>query len=468
MTLPQLTPEQFTYVDTKANIEALTGLVGGERGYATDTGQKGHYDAVGAAWDWGGGGGAVDSVNGQTGTVVLDYSDVGADPSGSAATAETNAKSYADGLVVGLWDDRGSYDASGGAYPSSGGSGTAGAILKGDIWTISVAGTLPTGQVAEVGDIVRALVDTPGNTQANWAITQNNIGYVAENAANKDTTMSGNESSNIVFLTAKAIYDWAVGIFSQLGHAHAASDVTSGTMATARLGSGTANSTTYLRGDQSWATVTVSGDGWNPVSWASPTRVSASSFTVAEDITGIIQKGYKLKYTDTTTKYATVYSVTFSGGVSTVTILVNTDYTIVGNPSAISWSNIESPFGFPDWFTFTTTVTCSGSMTWSTTANIGTKYRPFMNQLEIYIFHIGTTGGTASNRIYASLPVAPISPDATAKLCVTQVNDGWASTRVGCGYFESTGPRAHIYKADDSNFALSTNRAIFICGNYKY
>lgn len=36
-------------------------------------------------------------------------------------------------------------------------------------------------------------------------------------------------------------------------HNHAAGDITSGTIATARLGSGTANSTTFLRGDQTWA-----------------------------------------------------------------------------------------------------------------------------------------------------------------------------------------------------------------------
>ena len=119
----------------------------------------------------------------------LDAAAVGADLAGSAAAAYIDAKAYADGLVVGLWNDRGVFDASGGAYPTTGGSGAAGAIKKGDIWTISVAGTLPSGRVVEVGDVVRALVNAATNTAAAWAIVQNNIGYVTENSVNKSSNL---------------------------------------------------------------------------------------------------------------------------------------------------------------------------------------------------------------------------------------------------------------------------------------
>ena len=42
---------------------------------------------------------------------------------------------------------------------------------------------------------------------------------------------------------------------SSTGHTHASTDLVSGTIATARLGSGSATSTTYLRGDQTYADV---------------------------------------------------------------------------------------------------------------------------------------------------------------------------------------------------------------------
>jgi hypothetical protein len=64
---------------------------------------------------------------------------------------------------------RGAYDASGNTYPASGGSGTAGAIRAGDEWYFSVGGTLDGG-LWPIKTIAKALVDTPGQTDANWRL----------------------------------------------------------------------------------------------------------------------------------------------------------------------------------------------------------------------------------------------------------------------------------------------------------
>lgn len=97
--------------------------------------------------------------------------------------------------VTGLLDYRGSYDASGDTYPSSGGSGTSGAILKGDFWICSVAGTLNSLAVSP-GDLIIALTDTPGTTDANWDIVLHNTDL--DIYALKTTTINGHAlSSNV-------------------------------------------------------------------------------------------------------------------------------------------------------------------------------------------------------------------------------------------------------------------------------
>ena len=118
--------------------------------------------------------------------------------------------------VAGLIDLRGAFDASVNAYPSSGGSGTAGAILKGDAWVISVAGTLPTSQSVSVGDLIFALQDTPGNTQANWGRLEMNL------MAANDTTqgivelatpaevITGTDTTRAV--TAEGVHGKVVGV----------------------------------------------------------------------------------------------------------------------------------------------------------------------------------------------------------------------------------------------------------------
>jgi hypothetical protein len=107
---------------------------------------------------------------------------------------------YVDGIVVGVLKDRGNYDASVNTFPASGGSGAAGAIKKGDLWYISVAGTLGSVAVG-IGDTIRALADTPGQTASNWAVMENNLGYVPErsiDAATAKTTPVDADTMGII------------------------------------------------------------------------------------------------------------------------------------------------------------------------------------------------------------------------------------------------------------------------------
>lgn len=138
---------------------------------------------------------------------------IGAELAGAATTAETNAKSYADSLVVGLWKDQGNFDASGGTWPAAGDTIGEVAILAGFLWKVSFEGTLTGGVVVNVGDTIRALVDYAGNAANQWAVTEGNIGYVPENSASKATSFG--TKNDTLYPTTKAVDDNYLALSSQ-------------------------------------------------------------------------------------------------------------------------------------------------------------------------------------------------------------------------------------------------------------
>lgn len=95
-------------------------------------------------------------------------------------------------------------------------------------------------------------------------------------------------------------------------------------------------------------TPTITGwDGWQPANetW---TYASASTFTVTGDQTSKYTVGTKLKWTQTTVRYGEVTAVAYANPNTTVTIAVNTDYTIADSAiSANFYSYANNPVGYP-------------------------------------------------------------------------------------------------------------------------
>ena len=101
----------------------------------------------------------------------------------------------------------------------------------------------------------------------------------------------------------------------------------------------------------------VTPDGWIAAdeTW---TYASASTFTVGGDQTDKYKKGTRLKFTQTTVKYAVVIGSSYGDPNTTVTIAVNDDYTIANAAiSANYYSYTDNPQGYPHAFSFTSTLT---------------------------------------------------------------------------------------------------------------
>lgn len=85
-----------------------------------------------------------------------------------------NKKITLSSVASGVNHWRGAWNASSNTFPSSGGTGSGGDPAGGDEWYIEAGGGgAPNGFPLNEGALIKARIDSPGQTQANWIITNN-------------------------------------------------------------------------------------------------------------------------------------------------------------------------------------------------------------------------------------------------------------------------------------------------------
>lgn len=161
---------------------------------------------------------------------------------------------------------------------------------------------------------------------------------------------------------------------------------------------------------------TLSADTW--------TYASASTFTIAGvDRTTTYRKGTRLKFSQTSEKYAVVVGSSFSTD-TTVTIAVNSDY-VIANAAITSpyYSYTLMPAGYPAYFSITPST--SNITGFSSVAGYVYRYSMVGAAIHIY-FQIGGTSNSASFSIALPATVSPAAALVNTPIAV-QDNGTWQS-----------------------------------------
>ena len=221
------------------------------------TGSSGSGSSGGSGGSGGGSGGSGGSGSGYSGVP----SPGPIDPTGGGSRQQVWVVSN----LCPIWEDDpglgtvSSVNASGGSTGLSFSGGpitTSGILTLGGTLAVASGGTGAGDAATARTNLGLGTIST--QSAASVAITGGSISGITDLAVADGGTGASDAATARTNLGLGSAAVEAASAFAAAVHTHAASAIVSGTLDTARLGSGTANSTVFLRGDQTWAQVDTS------------------------------------------------------------------------------------------------------------------------------------------------------------------------------------------------------------------
>jgi hypothetical protein len=388
------------FSNTKANIEALTGLTGGETAYATDTGEDGVYDAVAEEWVWGrsGGGGGGGTPAGGDGEIQFnDDGDFGASPYLKFDNDGNLILGTRDAAIATI-DEDGINLVSGTQYLVNGAQHT----HDGEDVNIDASGFSGNldSSVTDVQLLANAVdaLTVGGGSSDGWIEDTNTWTFKNRTQAYTNDPVAG--TGIVLNMTNTA--DFVIG-----------SDVT--------VSSSAGSEDTIITNVVANTSITVNQLTLNHTT-TSPLVTLKDCFTINADVTSYIRKGTFLKFTQSTVKYGVVYTSVFNSGLTTIVLIPNTDYPLTNTAiSSTYYSNITYPDGWPVWFNYD-----PEPLGWSTlpSANIVYEYMTIGTLMTISINQPSSSGGIVSNATTMKFSTPCLTVSSTVVAMGQAMNNG--------------------------------------------
>jgi len=222
--------------------------------------------------------------------------------SGTIANARTTASSSNGASTIVLRGSSGEFAAGAITATSFSGNGSSITAINASAITTGTLDNARTTASAANGASTIVSRDANGSFSANTvtatsgsftSVSGNGVALTAINASNiasgtianaRTTASDANGASTIVSRDANGSFSANIVTATFSGNGATltninASNISTGTVATARLASGTANSTTYLRGDQTWSVLTAPNNGTLTMNTSGTGLTGSATFT---------------------------------------------------------------------------------------------------------------------------------------------------------------------------------------------